>query len=919
MKKILMSIVGLSLWGNVMFGQNCAPTSSFSGAGASAFTLNDPNGAFGGTITNTNGIQLNAVAGARECRGFVNVGAINDVKFAAECTVSLTAGSSPGHIPMAFSSGNLDPIQSGVCPDQTAAQNCVYANTNQNSIAIYILSNNGDITQSGTSIVVWTKLGANNQVQGSAKTINIPAAAIGNFIIRFERTSATTGKLVCTNGTTNVGIDSTCVTIPAILTGLNTLHTGVQTSSSSARNLTGKFDNFRIYNGCNLNTFDAPVANPVTICAGNTASLTAATTKVANPIFTWYKNINDVVPVFTGATFVTPALTATTTYYVSYSENCGKESKRTAVTVTVNPNPVAPIVAATTICSGNTATLTVSPITAGNTYSWFNVANGGTALATGTTYTTPVLTAGATYYVSSSNSCGQTARTAVTITVNPLPVKPVVAATSICPGNTATLTVSPITAGNTYSWFNVATGGTALATGTSYTTPTLNAGTTYYVSSSNSCGQTARTAVTVTINPLPVAPTISTASICSGNGATLTVAPITAGNTYSWFNVATGGTALATGTTYTTAALNAGTFTYYVSSSNACGQTVRTAVTVNVTQTPVVAAITGKDAVCKDQIIELESITTGGVWSSSNTAIATVKQTGVVKGISAGTTTISYTVTNGICPTKVTKVITVNDVVSFVITGPSPLCAGTSGNSFSVSPAVAGADYTWNIQDGADIGVNFPVNGSTSCRLSIPGNPAETQFTLRCQGLNACGASPMVTKLITLNAAVPKPNVTCSGTSGTNTCVNLSVTNNAGYTISWKVDGVEIGTGTSVVRPIGKTVFCYYTSPAGCTSYGYYTPTSICTSQKKADAVEVLEDPQFMVYPNPTEGMLNFTTDGYSGHAVIMNLLGEVVEDISIEASKTLYQVSMENKAQGTYIIKFTGGDKDHVSMFVVE
>ena len=77
--------------------------------------------------------------------------------------------------------------------------------------------------------------------------------------------------------------------------------------------------------------------------------------------------------------------------------------------------------------------------------------------------------------------------------------------------------------------------------------------------------------------------------------------------------------------------------------------------TVTVTANPIVNPITGSDSVCVGSTTQLSSSPSGGVWSSSNTSVATVNSsTGVVTGVSSGTATISYTVTNSNGSTTVT-------------------------------------------------------------------------------------------------------------------------------------------------------------------------------------------------------------------------------------------------------------------------
>lgn len=82
--------------------------------------------------------------------------------------------------------------------------------------------------------------------------------------------------------------------------------------------------------------------------------------------------------------------------------------------------------------------------------------------------------------------------------------------------------------------------------------------------------------------------------------------------------------------------------------------------------------IYGQDSVCVDGTIHLSSSPTGGSWSSSNTAIATINNSGEVTGVSVGTTTITYT----LCNNSVTKTISVylaNPPTLTLLTAPATL------------------------------------------------------------------------------------------------------------------------------------------------------------------------------------------------------------------------------------------------------
>jgi gliding motility-associated-like protein len=85
----------------------------------------------------------------------------------------------------------------------------------------------------------------------------------------------------------------------------------------------------------------------------------------------------------------------------------------------INNVPSAPITTGATGCPSTSVTLTATGGTAGQ-YRWYSTATGGTSIAgqTNSTYTTPVLSATTTYYVSLHDGTCESARSPVTATVN---------------------------------------------------------------------------------------------------------------------------------------------------------------------------------------------------------------------------------------------------------------------------------------------------------------------------------------------------------------------------------------------------------------------------------------------------------------------------------------------------------------------
>lgn len=144
----------------------------------------------------------------------------------------------------------------------------------------------------------------------------------------------------------------------------------------------------------------------------------------------------------------------------------------------------------------------------------------------GTTY----IASGGHGIVSIYNLIGGCSSPLVTFRVDSYPPAPTAPTTvSICAGTTTT--ISPTAGGINYRFYSSATGGSPLAGGNNvanFTTPVLNSNITYFVSSITpaGCESTTRTAVAITVNPIPVVTIVQT-----GDSLYTTFAP----GGYRWF------------------------------------------------------------------------------------------------------------------------------------------------------------------------------------------------------------------------------------------------------------------------------------------------------------------------------------------------------------------------------------------------
>jgi len=157
----------------------------------------------------------------------------------------------------------------------------------------------------------------------------------------------------------------------------------------------------------------APTAIGQTTCPNNAITLTA-TAPGGN--YEWFDAAVGGNLLGTGASYTTPILTTTTSYYVQTTVN-GCVSPRTMVTVTVASNLAVDAGVNDTICFGDAVTLGVTPNGAGYSYSWDENSN----LGFSTVYNPTVSpTATTTYYVTVTDANNCVGTDSVTISVNPL-------------------------------------------------------------------------------------------------------------------------------------------------------------------------------------------------------------------------------------------------------------------------------------------------------------------------------------------------------------------------------------------------------------------------------------------------------------------------------------------------------------------
>lgn len=564
-------------------------------------------------------------------------------------------------------------------------------------------------------------------------------------VINPQITSTTPGSN-CGAGTIVLGATTSLGKINwyANATGGTVLDTGI-TFTTPLLSTTTTYYTDAIYNGCASSSRTAVVATIKTIptiTAANSNSLCgpgpvmlSATTSAGT--IDWYAASTGGASLATGIYFTTPSITSTTTYYVEVTANGCTSAFRTPVIATIIPLPTITSVTPAGTCSSGSIVLHATANS--GTISWFAASGGGTPLDTGTTFTTPVLFAPTNYYVEAQlNSCTSATRTSVLASIYSNPNITGTTSASGCLGDKLTLGASA--SAGVINWYTAATGGTSIATGVSFTTPSLTTTTTYYVdATANGCTSSFRTPAKATINPIPSISAVISASSCGPKVLTLEASALS-GIIY-WYADSTGGTALTSGITYTTPLLTTTTKYYVEVKENNCSSYPRTAVVAKITKIPTITSTIPASS-CKPAALNLSATASAGVvrWYSVPFG-GSILNTGTnyTTGLISSTTTYYIEALDSGC---VSASRTALDATIFPAINKS-----TTLNGFTISAVANGINYQWLDCDksyspiAGAIGQNFTPTQNGNYAVSLKNSNCTD--TSACVAVTKIGIDPL--------------------------------------------------------------------------------------------------------------------------------------------------------------------------------
>ncbi|HWB64526.1 MAG TPA: SprB repeat-containing protein, partial [Chitinophagales bacterium] len=702
-------------------------------------------------------------------------------------------------------------------------------------------------------------------------TVNQPSTAPGSI-------SATSGT-ICNGGSTTLSVNGGSLGTGAswhwYSGGCGTTSVGTGSSISvSPTTTTTYFVRAEDPSPCSSNTTCASITitvnNPSTaptgisatstsICSGNSTTLTVQGGSLGTgSSWHWYSGSCGGTSVGTGSSIsVTP--TSTTTYFVRAEDPspCSSNTICASVTITVSQASTAPTginATASTICNGNSTTLTVQggSLGTGASWKWYTGTCGGTPVGTGASITVSPLTT-TTYFVRAEDPspCSTiTACATATITVNQPSTAPTGAsatATTICNGSNTTLSVvgGSLGTGATWHWYSGSCGGASVGTGSSISvSPTTT--TTYFVRAEDPSPCSSNTicaSATITVNQPSSSPssvTPSPATICNGQNSSLTVngGSLGTGATWTWYAGGCGiGSSIGTGSTINVSPTT--TTDYYVRAEGSAPCPVTTGcasatVTVNQLSTAP-TSISGTTAVCIGGNTTLSvvggSLGTGATWNwYSGSCGGTFVGAGPSVTVSPTTNTTYYVRAEGTCNNTIcaSATVTVNPLPNGSITGSTSICNGSSTNvtfHFSVGTGPFNISYT----DGSNVftltgvvdGQTASVTpGSTGSFIYSYTSITDANGCVRTSGFGS-GATVIVTPLPVIGSAVPTAVLCNGGNTGTITIsassgtppYYYSIDGGSTYQTSNVFTGLTIGSYNVVVKDTQNCTRNYVSNP----------------------------------------------------------------------------------------------------------
>lgn len=520
-------------------------------------------------------------------------------------------------------------------------------------------------------------------------------------------------------------------------------------------------------------------------CLGTNTTVTYTGNASSSATYTWNFGSGTVISGSgQGPYVISYSVAGTYTMSLDVTE-CSTPSGITTNTITVFASPTANAGNDVSICAGSNATLNGS---GGVNYGWAPSGAGLSCTLCQNPVASPSISTSYTLAVMDANGCTNT--DVINVTVNPVPTASISGNTTICSGNSTTLTAS---GGSSYSW---STTSTTISISVS---PTLTTSYTVITTDANGCSDSA--VVSVSVNTLPAANAGADVTYCAGQNTTLNAS---GGTSYIW----TPASDLSNTNISNPVANPTSSASYTVTTTDVNGCTNTDVVSITVNQLPVANA--GADiSLCSGFNTTLSA---SGGSTYSWVPSAGLSNANISNPIANPSSTTTYTVivSNGNCTSADVMLVTINPIpVATISSQTNVSCFGGSNGAATVVITTGTSPYTYNWN-----------NGQTTSSASglIAGN-----YTVSIIDANGCATSQTVsiTEPAVLASASSASNVSCNGGSD-----GTAITNVSGGTVTYTYFWLPGGGSNAAISGLtagGYTVLI--TDGNGCTTVSNVTVT----------------------------------------------------------------------------------------------
>lgn len=613
---------------------------------------------------------------------------------------------------------------------------------------------------------------------------------------------------------------------------------------------------------------------------------------------------------------------------------CGIDSLTNSAYIQVGP-PAGPLTTGAIICTTGSATITATPNNVADTVRWYAAAVGGSSLATGTSYTTPVISTTTTYYaeekitaptyhvgpltnaIGNGGNYNNQGRYMVFNCSAPTVLQSVWVMASGAGNRTIVLRNSAGTilqsvivnipnGGSVVSLNMPIPVGTGLQLGLSSPTINLyrnNAGASYPYTNgpisitgntaANSAGYyyffydwviksgdcySVRTPTTVTVTgggatPASIAAPASGLTACAPSIVQLT-ANNGAGLTYQWYN---GAAPISGATNLSYDAATSGSYSVVVSSNLGCltpGTSTPAIVTISATPSASIAAA-GATTFCQGSAVVLNANVGTGLsyqWMQNGTIITSGTSTSYT-ATQAGNYSVQVSNASGCSATSTSISVNVDPLPVATITaaGSTVLCQGD--NVLLSATIGTGYSYQWYLN-------NAIIPGATS------GSYAATQagsYTVIITTLSNCTATSAGTTIIVNPSPVPVI---------INTAGVLSVSGGPYTSYQWNLNGAPIvGATNATYTVLQNGTYRVQVNKDGCLG------TSAIITLTGVGVLDI-NGTSVIISPNPTQDIIHI--EGIlPARVIVRTLQGQLIKDV-----KNTSDISLSDLANGMYMMQ---------------